>query len=172
MQGFSLLEIMLVLALVALLFTLALPACQGLLQRWALSREAQTLADDLRHARTQALARGQAVSICPSLDGLSCASHTDWGQGWLIFLDADANRLVSASETVLYQHRVTPVVRSISSNSGAARAGLTYQPNGQARAAGQAITLSGTGPRPLIRLVCVSMQGRASVRPEGQSQCA
>ena len=163
---------MLVLALIALLSTLAFPAYQGLLHRWAISREAQTLVEDLRHARAQALLRGQAVSICPSVDGASCATHADWGQGWLIFLDPDANRERSASEAVLHQHRVTPSVGSISSNSGAARAGLTYQPNGQARAAGQALTLRGASNASPARLICVSMQGRASVRPEGQSQCA
>jgi type IV fimbrial biogenesis protein FimT len=110
MQGFSLLELMVVLALALVLTALAVPSYQGLMQRWALSREAQTLVDDLRHARAQALARGQPVSICPSIDGLACAAHADWGRGWMIFLDAQADRLIASGDTVLRQHRVSSAV--------------------------------------------------------------
>lgn len=163
---------MVVLALALVLAALALPSYQGLLQRWALSHEAQALVDDLRHARAQALSRGQPISICPSADGAACAAHTDWGLGWLIFLDFDANRVIGTGETVLRQHRVTPAIGSITSNSAASRAGLTFQPNGQARAAGQALSLQGVGAAPAKRLVCISMQGRASVRPEGQILCS
>lgn len=172
MQGFSLLELMVVLALALVLTALAVPSYQGLMQRWALSREAQTLVDDLRHARAQALARGQPVSICPSIDGLACAAHADWGRGWMIFLDAQADRLIASGDTVLRQHRVSSAVRSISSNSGSARAGLTFHPNGQARAAGQALSLQSQGSAPVQRLVCISMQGRASVRSEGRTECS
>lgn len=172
MQGFSLLELMVVLALALVLTALAVPSYQGLMQRWALSREAQTLVDDLRHARAQALARGQPVSICPSIDRLACAAHADWGRGWMIFLDAQADRLIASGDTVLRQHRVSSAVRSISSNSGSARAGLTFHPNGQARAAGQALSLQSQGAAPVQRLVCISMQGRASVRSEGRTECS
>jgi len=169
-RGFSLLELMVVLALASVLATLAIPSYQALLQRWALRTEAQALVDDLRHARAQALSRGQSVSICPSVDGRMCAAHADWGHGWLIFLDLDANRVIAATELVLRQHRVTSTIRSISSNSNASLAGLTFAPNGQARGAGQGLTLLGAGTS--RRLVCVSMQGRAVMRPEGQTQCA
>jgi type IV fimbrial biogenesis protein FimT len=169
-RGFSLLELMVVLALALGLAALAVPSYQGLLQRWALSTEAQALVEDLRHARAQALARGQPVSVCPSVDGQVCATHADWGQGWLIFLDADGNRVLAGEDRVLRQHRVAASIESITSNSGASRAGLTYQPNGQARAAGQGLSLRGAAAG--SRLVCISMQGRAVVRPEGQTQCA
>ncbi len=171
MRGFSLLELMVVLALTLVLAALGLPSYQGLLQRWALNHEAQALVDDLRHARAQAMARGQPVSICPSADGVVCSAHADWGWGWLVFLDLDANRVIAAGETVLRQHRVTPAIGSITSNASVSRAGLTFQPNGQARAAGQALSLQSAGAVPARRLVCISMQGRASVRPEGQVQC-
>ena len=161
---------MIVLALALGLATLAIPSYQGLLQRWALSTEAHALVEDLRHARAQALSRGQPVSVCPSVDGQACATHADWGRGWLIFLDVDGNRVRSGEDRLLRQHRVASAIESITSNSSALRAGLTYQPNGQARAAGQGLSLRGVNTG--SRLVCISMQGRAAVRPEGQSQCA
>lgn len=161
---------MVVLGLMLSLATLALPSLRGLMLRWALELEAQTLLDDLRYARTQAIVRGQAVSICPSSDGLACASQADWGRGWMIFLDAEANRVAGAGKTVLRQHQPASAIQSITSNASSSRAGLTYQPTGAARAAGQSLRLAGSGSA--LRLVCISMQGRATLRPEGQTQCS
>jgi type IV fimbrial biogenesis protein FimT len=160
---------MVVLGLTLALATLAQPSLRGLLLRWALEAEAQTLLDDLRYARTQALVRAQAVSICPTVDGLACAGHGDWGLGWMVFLDAQANRVPGAGKLVLRQHQPSASVQAITSNASALRAGLTYQPTGAARAAGQSLRLVAGSA---LRLVCISMQGRATLRPEGQVQCA
>ncbi len=168
-SGFTLLELMVVLGLTLALATLALPSWRGLMARWALEAEAQTLLDDLRYARTQAIVRGQAVSICPTLDGLACAGHGDWGRGWMVFLDAQANRVPGAGKLVLRQHQPSASVQAITSNASALRAGLSYQPTGAARAAGQSLRLVAGSA---LRLVCISMQGRAALRPEGQSQCS
>ncbi|MEI7784918.1 MAG: GspH/FimT family pseudopilin [Betaproteobacteria bacterium] len=167
--GFSLLELMVVLGLTLILATLALPSLRGLLVRWTLESEAQSLLDDLRYARTQAIVRGQAVSICPSVDGLGCAGQADWGRGWMIFLDADASRVAGAGKPVLRQHQPDPSVQTITSNGSSSRAGVTYQPTGAARAAGQSLRLTAGSS---LRLVCISMQGRAALRPQGQTQCA
>lgn len=171
-RGFTLLEVMLVLTLALLLAALAVPAYQPLLTRWALAREAQTLVEDLRHARSQALARGLIVSICPSVDGLSCGGHADWGHGWIIFVDLNGNRILEAHEQALRQHRVSSAVGAISSNSNSSAAGLSYQANGQARAAGQGLTLKAPSASIGSRLVCISMQGRASLRAPGPTECS
>lgn len=167
--GFSLLELMVVLGLTLTLATLALPSWRGLMVRWALESEAQTLLDDLRYARTQAIVRGQAVSICPTVDGVVCADQADWGRGWMIFLDAEANRVSGPGKSVLRRHQPSASVQAITSNANASRVGgLTYQPTGAARGAGQSLRLVAGSA---LRLVCISMQGRASLRPEGHVQC-
>lgn len=171
-RGFTLLEVMLVLSLVLLLAALAVPAYQPLLARWALTTEAQTLVEDLRHARSQALARGRTVSVCPSAEGRSCGDHSDWGRGWIIFIDVNADRTLQADELVLRQHQVSGAVGAITSNSKSSKAGLSYQANGQARAAGQGLSLSAPAAPGSSRLICISMQGRASLRSQGQTQCS
>lgn len=168
-RGFSLLELLVVLGLALALAALALPSFRSLVVRWVLQTEGQALVDDLRFARTQAVTQGQPVSICPSTDGATCADHADWGRGWLMFIDTDANRMIDAGDRLIRQHQPSSAVQSIVSNGTARRAGLTYQPTGMARAAGQTVRLTGRGP--LVRLVCISMQGRASLRSVGQTQC-
>lgn len=168
--GFSLLELLVVLTLALALAALALPSFRTLIVRWALQTEGQALVDDLRFARTQAVMLGQPVSICPSTDGAACATHADWGRGWVVFIDPDLDRAVDSGERLLRQHQPAAAVQSISSNGASDRAGLTYQPTGAARAAGQTVRLNGRGSG--WRLVCISMQGRPSLRPEGQTQCA
>jgi type IV fimbrial biogenesis protein FimT len=168
-RGFSLLELLVVLSLALALAALALPSFRSLVVRWALQTEGQALVDDLRFARTQAVMLGQPVSICPSADGATCATHADWGRGWLMFIDPDADRMIDTDDRLLRQHQPSSAVQAISSNATARRAGLTYQPTGAARAAGQTVRLQGRGSG--LRLVCISMQGRASLRPDGQTQC-
>ena len=95
----------------------------------------------------------------------------DWASGWLVFLDPDGNRVVDPGERVLRQHLPDPALRSMSSNA-TGRPGLTYQPTGMARAAGQTLRLSGSGSPPSQRIVCVSMQGRAALQAEGATSCS
>lgn len=169
--GFSLLELMLVMALALTLLAMALASWRGLLERWTLRTQAQILVEDMRYARAQAIWRAQPVSICPSVSGSSCAGHVDWASGWLVFLDPDGNRVVDPGERVLRQHLPDPALRSMSSNA-TGRPGLTYQPTGMARAAGQTLRLSGSGSPPSQRIVCVSMQGRAALQAEGATSCS
>ena len=165
-RGFSLLELMVVTAIALALAALALPSWRSLLERWMLRAQAQALVDDLRYARTQALARAQPVSLCLSGQASRCASA---GQiGWLVFLDPDGDRQLGLGESVLRQHQLDPQRLFIRSNH--ARAVLTYQSTGLARAAAQTLTLSATGGA--RRLICISLQGRPALQAEEVASCS
>lgn len=165
-RGFSLLELMVVTAIALALAALALPSWRSLLERWMLRTQAQALVDDLRYARTQALARAQPVSLCLSSQASGCASA---GQsGWLVFLDPDGDRQLDPGELVLRQHQLDPQRLFIRSNH--ARAVLTYQGTGLARSAAQTLTLSASGGA--RRLICISLQGRPALQAEEVASCS
>ena len=168
--GFSLLELMVVTAIALTLAALALPSWRSLLERWMLRAQAQALVDDLRYARTQALARAQPVSLCLSSQASQCAS-TSAGtdrSGWLVFLDPDGDRQLDPGESVLRQHQLDPQRLFVRSNH--ARAVLTYQSTGLARAAAQTLTLSASGGA--RRLICISLQGRPALQAEEAASCS
>jgi type IV fimbrial biogenesis protein FimT len=84
-QGFTLTELLVAMAIGALLLTLAAPGFtrhRGEASLRAASNE--TLAA-LQLARRIALARGQSVTVCPSADGIACSFA---GSEWLLFANA------------------------------------------------------------------------------------
>ena len=78
-QGFSLIELLMGLAIVGIVLLLVSPAFAGLTESNHREEAAKSLASGLRSARSEAISRGQVVVI----HGIS----DDWSQGWRIILD-------------------------------------------------------------------------------------
>lgn len=86
-RGFTLVELVVTLAVAALLLTLALPSFAELLRRNRLATANNELVTALHVARAEALRRGRPVSVCASSNQRSCAGSTDWTTGWVVFED-------------------------------------------------------------------------------------
>lgn len=90
LDGFTLLELMVTLAVAAILVTIAIPSYRGLVQRNTLTASVNDLVGDLNYARSEAVTRGQNVYLCKSKDEATCETDGDWSQGWIVFTpDAD-----------------------------------------------------------------------------------
>jgi len=109
-SGFSLLEALVVLALIAVLLSLAVPGLAGMRQRHALQADAQALWSSLVLARSQALERQQRVMLCPTsansanlanLAILDCDASGDWSRGWLVFVDGNQDGQRQQDERLL-----------------------------------------------------------------------
>jgi len=87
--GFTLIELMVTLALAAILLTLAAPSLQTLLANQRLSASASNLMTTIMQARSTALQYNQRV-IAQPLDGSSNSAGT-WRSGWRIYRDANQN---------------------------------------------------------------------------------
>jgi type IV fimbrial biogenesis protein FimT len=165
-------ELMLVLAIVALLATLAAPSYQRFLLQRGVQAAVDALVGDLRYARSEALMRSARVSVCSSRDGASCLATPDWAAGWIVYTDADGDGVVDTGERVLRVQSASSYLASLSTS--AVRAAVIYEATGWARAAGRTFTftprssVAGAG----VRIVCVSNQGRAGARPEGATKCS
>lgn len=85
--GFTLLELMIALALTALLAVSALPAMGGLIERSRNLELVHRLTASLALARISAIRTGRPVSVCPSDDGRRCRRDSVWDDGWLVFAD-------------------------------------------------------------------------------------
>lgn len=107
LQGFTLLEWLMTLAVTALLITLAAPAFNSLRQDAERTTHVNALFHALFLARSEAIKRGQTVTVCPSVDGNRCAgAKTPWNAGWLVFVNTDHDQPPErdAGEPVLLVH--------------------------------------------------------------------
>lgn len=95
MRGVTLTELLVTLAILVILVGLAAPQLSTFIAQRAVESQAQTLSAALQLARSEALKRGQPITICKSTTvntaTPSCATTgTDWSSGWLIFADKTA----------------------------------------------------------------------------------
>lgn len=84
-NGFSLLELMITLSVAAILLVIAVPSFRGLMNRSRVSSASNELLSSLAYARTEAVTRGQLVSMCPSTDDKSCSGDATFEPGWIVY---------------------------------------------------------------------------------------
>ncbi len=86
-RGFTMIEVMIVLVVVAILVAVAAPGFQNLIGNNRIISEVYTLRATLNNARSEAMARRASVVVCPSTDGAACADSDDWSTGYIAFVD-------------------------------------------------------------------------------------
>jgi type IV fimbrial biogenesis protein FimT len=89
--GFTLIELMIVIVLVAIFITVGVPSFQNLVSDNRLSTQANSLISSLQLARSEALKLRTPVSVCRSTNGATCAGAGAWETGWLVFEDTNGN---------------------------------------------------------------------------------
>jgi len=158
-SGFSAVELLVTLAVAALLFAIGVPAMRDMNQDGRLRATGMTLVADFALARTEAIGRGASVSVCTSSDGSSC-TNDGWGGTRLVFVDTDGSGTLDDGEALLVTSE-RPASTVAASASGALAANfVTFGPMGQL-ASGGALTLCTHGRK--ARTLRISRSGHASV---------
>ncbi len=88
-SGFTLIELMITLAIVGILLTLGVPSLKTFMQGNQLIASSNELLSALHVARSEAIKLNSRVSICESSDGTSCSNTGSWKNGWIVFVDFD-----------------------------------------------------------------------------------
>jgi type IV fimbrial biogenesis protein FimT len=116
-RGFTLIEMMIAITVAAILLMIAVPSFRNA----SLSSQLRSAANDFivstNFARSEAIKRGAAVTMCVSTDGSSCAAG-GWEQGWIVL-----------SGTIVLQHESAAPSGFKMSATGSI-ANLSFQPIG------------------------------------------
>lgn len=83
LNGFTLMELMITIAVAAVLAALALPDFSRFLIRGHILTQANSLVADLTLARSEAIRRQEPVTLCVSADGATCDTSVGWQSGWI-----------------------------------------------------------------------------------------
>ncbi len=165
--GVTLLELLAVIAIVAILMAIGVPSYQYINNSYRISSEANGLLGDLEFARAEAIKEGQTVTACVSADGASCAlNDSDWQDGWIVFSDIKDDQTVDTGDTVLRVERTfagtdtfeaAPALGAVTFN----REGFALDlPNG-----GDTLTLHDkTGSSTWARCLSITVVGMLSVQ--------
>ena len=98
--GFTLTEMLVVSAIVAILLGIGIPSYKSITNSYRLSSEVNNLLGDLMYARGEAIKEGNYVTVCASSDGATCSGSASWQNGWVVFSNA-ANGANPAAGTIL-----------------------------------------------------------------------
>lgn len=104
--GFSLAELLTVVAVAAIMLSIALPDLRALVRQQQLKAAVGDLFSAIELTRAQAIARGTRVELAPA-----DAAGADWSRGWIVFVDRDGDRRPGSGDDVISKHG--PVARGI-----------------------------------------------------------
>ena len=159
-RGFTLVELMVTIVLLAILLGIAVPSFSTIVRNNRLVAHANALVGTLNSARAEAIAQKRTVTVCGSDDGNSCDA-TKWADGWMSFIDEAGDAAFDAADdTVLRVMDSVPADVELGFSSGGA---VRYNSLGFA-AAGSSGTFLFCDPRGsrFARAVLVSPTGRVS----------
>jgi type IV fimbrial biogenesis protein FimT len=109
-MGFSLVELLIVLAIASILLTMAVPSFRTLIQNLQVTTAVNDLFAAINLARSEAIKRGTRVNLT------TVDPEGNWENGWVVFIDNNENLKPDAGDEIIFEH-------------GPARGGITIKPN-------------------------------------------
>lgn len=172
--GFSLVELLTVIALIAVCLALAAPPLRDMIQRNRVASQIGTFRMDLKFARSEAMKRGQPVSVCPTADGTSCLADNTWQSGWLVFYDQNASGTIDSGDVILRRRQgwtggdtfaAAPTLSAVTFGRMGLASNLAAGPFNFVARASTASTSS-------TQCVLLNQVGQQTVQPGGSGSCS
>jgi len=164
--GFTLIEIMVTVAVVAIVSLVVLSSLRPVLAENRIVLRVNMLTGLLQMARSEAVRRGVDVVICHSRDGRYCDRRDDWSENWLVFVDINRDRRRDANECIVAFQQAPGNGTRADYRAFGSRHYLTYRPDGRTRTNGTFTVCHPEFPA-LSRAVIVTKSGRPRISRAG-----
>lgn len=126
-DGFTLIELMIAIGLMALLLSMAVPAMNMFVSNARQTGAVNDFVSSMHIARSTAITTNARVTICPSASGGNCEA-VSWDEGWIVFGDLDSDQNVDGDESII---AASAGIDGLSIVSGEFAQYLMYRPNGR-----------------------------------------
>ena len=158
-SGFTLVELMIAIAVLAILLAIALPSFQQSLRSNRVATATNEMVASLALARSEALRNKRGGGVCASSNGTACGAN--WNDGWLVWADVNGNGALDAAEAVLRYSQLSPRLQGAGPGGGV----VAFDARGRRQAAAnQAVTLrpDECGGQPMQRTLTINASGQVT----------
>lgn len=166
-RGVTLIELMVAIAVLAVLLAIGMPSFAALLRQWRQDSAVDAFVGDLRLARSTATRTSRPVVVCAVGSAGRCSTGADWAGGWLVFSDLDGNGERDAGEPVIAQRGAQAGIASMLDKASPAK--LSFRSNGTLSGTTDSVSVQPQGASGPTQLITINMLGRARVgKPEAK----
>ncbi len=180
-RGFTLIEVLVVIGIVAVLMQIAAPSFKSQIQAGTMRSNVNSFLADMRFARSESIRRGGGVVMCRSnapestqaCNGTTGASN-GWVTGWIIFHDLNNNGARDSGESILRVQIPITSIDSIVDGSGTPKYKFPFDATGRLPIGNAATIQFGGGDysNTVQRVVCVNQGGYARIAGDGNASCS
>ena len=176
-KGFTLLELMVAIAILGITMMFAAPGFISLISNNRISGATNDYLGALQLAKAEAAARVNPVTICKkNAASNACVGGGDWQQGWIVFSDLNGNAAVDGiNDTIILIHEALDSRITFNGTAGVTDS-IVYRPSGFTSITGAEVLImcDDRGFADSAKGILITITGRGSVMKAtetGQATC-
>lgn len=163
-KGFTLIELMVTIAVLGILLALAAPSFQSTIRNNRIAAISNDLISALNLARSEAVKRGRQVTVCkvanPSATAPACSTSGNWAAGWQVFVDEGTVGTVDGTDARIKIGQPSNANVTITADASLTNY-VSYLPSGFSSTSGNwVVCMQG-----IARTISISNTGRVRITP-------